>query len=131
MAQAMWPRLCYIGSVSADWPGTVWLGASSTQADQCRGAWATVQGWPQELQHQLFDIVIVGGGIVGLASARTLILKHPGLSIGVVEKEKDLGMYALSLLGTCLFCQAESVMKNVDVSVSFCVLLKAKSGARV
>jgi glycerol-3-phosphate dehydrogenase len=39
-----------------------------------------VQGWPQELQHQLFDIVIVGGGIVGLASARTLILKHLGLS---------------------------------------------------
>nr|XP_045011406.1 L-2-hydroxyglutarate dehydrogenase, mitochondrial isoform X2 [Jaculus jaculus] len=40
-----------------------------------------------------FDIVIVGGGIVGLASARALILKHPTLSIGVVEKEKDLAVH--------------------------------------
>ncbi|EGW14422.1 L-2-hydroxyglutarate dehydrogenase, mitochondrial [Cricetulus griseus] len=40
-----------------------------------------------------FDIVIIGGGIVGLASARTLILKYPGLSIGVVEKEKDLALH--------------------------------------
>lgn len=40
-----------------------------------------------------FDIVVIGGGIVGLASARTLILKHPGLSIGVVEKEKDLALH--------------------------------------
>lgn len=30
---------------------------------------------------------------MGLASARTLILKHPGLSIGVVEKEKDLALH--------------------------------------
>lgn len=67
---------------------------------------------------------------MGLASARTLILKHPELSIGVVEKEKDLGMYTLSLLGTCLFFQAEAVMKNVDVSVSLCVLLTAKSSSK-
>ncbi|XP_040825110.1 L-2-hydroxyglutarate dehydrogenase, mitochondrial isoform X2 [Ochotona curzoniae] len=40
-----------------------------------------------------FDIVIVGGGIVGLASARALILRHPELSIGVVEKEKDLAIH--------------------------------------
>lgn len=67
---------------------------------------------------------------MGLASARTLILKYPGLSIGVVEKEKDLGMHTISLLGTCLFCQAELVMKNVDVSVSFWVIVKGKSGTR-
>uniref|UniRef100_A0A8C9PGD3 L-2-hydroxyglutarate dehydrogenase, mitochondrial n=1 Tax=Spermophilus dauricus TaxID=99837 RepID=A0A8C9PGD3_SPEDA len=40
-----------------------------------------------------FDIVIVGGGIVGLASARALILRHPALSIGVLEKEKDLATH--------------------------------------
>ncbi|XP_063500666.1 L-2-hydroxyglutarate dehydrogenase, mitochondrial isoform X4 [Symphalangus syndactylus] len=40
-----------------------------------------------------FDIVIVGGGIVGLASARALILRHPSLSIGVLEKEKDLAVH--------------------------------------
>ncbi|XP_049623244.1 L-2-hydroxyglutarate dehydrogenase, mitochondrial [Suncus etruscus] len=40
-----------------------------------------------------FDIVIIGGGIVGLASARTLILRHPTLSICVLEKEKDLAIH--------------------------------------
>ncbi|XP_062946892.1 L-2-hydroxyglutarate dehydrogenase, mitochondrial isoform X2 [Cynocephalus volans] len=40
-----------------------------------------------------FDVVIVGGGIVGLASARALILRHPALSIGVLEKEKDLAVH--------------------------------------
>ncbi|KAM4853783.1 L-2-hydroxyglutarate dehydrogenase, mitochondrial isoform 2-T2 [Thomomys bottae] len=40
-----------------------------------------------------FDIVIVGGGIVGLASARALTLRHPQLSIGVLEKEKDLAVH--------------------------------------
>ncbi|XP_012579802.1 PREDICTED: L-2-hydroxyglutarate dehydrogenase, mitochondrial isoform X2 [Condylura cristata] len=40
-----------------------------------------------------FDIVIIGGGIVGLASARALILQHPTLSIGVLEKEKDLAVH--------------------------------------
>lgn len=34
---------------------------------------------------------------MGLASARALILRHPELSIGVVEKEKDLGMYAVTV----------------------------------
>lgn len=68
---------------------------------------------------------------MGLASARTLILKHPGLSIGVVEKEKDLGMYVYrQLAGNLLPLMAESVMKNVDGSVSFWVLLKGKSGTR-
>ncbi|XP_042533909.1 L-2-hydroxyglutarate dehydrogenase, mitochondrial [Dipodomys spectabilis] len=40
-----------------------------------------------------FDIVVVGGGIVGLASARALTLRHPQLKIGVLEKEKDLAVH--------------------------------------
>uniref|UniRef100_A0A452TNP1 L-2-hydroxyglutarate dehydrogenase, mitochondrial n=1 Tax=Ursus maritimus TaxID=29073 RepID=A0A452TNP1_URSMA len=40
-----------------------------------------------------FDVIIIGGGIVGLASARALILRHPALSIGVLEKEKDLAVH--------------------------------------
>lgn len=37
------------------------------------------------------DIAVVGGGIVGLATARELILRHPNLSFTVLEKEKELG----------------------------------------
>ena len=39
-----------------------------------------------------YDVVVVGGGIVGMATARELILRHPSLSFAVVEKENDLGM---------------------------------------
>ena len=34
-----------------------------------------------------FDIVVVGGGIVGLASAYKIAKNHPAVRIGVLEKE--------------------------------------------
>ncbi len=40
---------------------------------------------------QKFDIVIVGGGIVGLATAHQLTKEFSHLSIAVIEKEKELG----------------------------------------
>ena len=38
-----------------------------------------------------YDVVIVGGGIVGMATAQELITRHPNLSFAVVEKENELG----------------------------------------
>lgn len=38
-------------------------------------------------KHNSYDIVVIGGGIVGSASARELILRHPTLKIAIVEKE--------------------------------------------
>ncbi|XP_032706900.1 L-2-hydroxyglutarate dehydrogenase, mitochondrial-like [Lontra canadensis] len=65
-------------------------------AAACRPApgrpWPLCQGG-RRASTRSFDVVIIGGGIVGLASARALILRHPAFSIGVLEKEKDLGMY--------------------------------------
>jgi L-2-hydroxyglutarate oxidase len=40
-----------------------------------------------------FDFIIVGGGIVGLATAYKLQLKFPNKSIAVLEKESDVGMH--------------------------------------
>lgn len=41
-----------------------------------------------------YDVVIVGGGIVGMATARELILRHPTLTFAVVDKENRLGRWA-------------------------------------
>ena len=39
------------------------------------------------------DIAIVGGGIVGLSTARTLAERHRGLRIAVIEKEADTAQH--------------------------------------
>lgn len=43
------------------------------------------------LYSSTYDVAVVGGGIVGLATARELILRHPSLSFILLEKEKELG----------------------------------------
>ena len=40
-----------------------------------------------------FDIVVVGGGIVGLASAYKITLSHPDIRIAVLEKEGQLAAH--------------------------------------
>jgi L-2-hydroxyglutarate oxidase LhgO len=40
-----------------------------------------------------FDIAVIGGGIVGLASAYKIQVRYPSVRIGVFEKEKQLAMH--------------------------------------
>lgn len=40
-----------------------------------------------------FDLVCVGGGIVGVASAREILLRHPHLKVAIVEKENKLAFH--------------------------------------
>lgn len=42
---------------------------------------------------KIYDIIVVGGGIVGLASAYKLQKKYPQLSIAVLEKEQTLAFH--------------------------------------
>ncbi|XP_054303608.1 L-2-hydroxyglutarate dehydrogenase, mitochondrial isoform X3 [Pongo pygmaeus] len=72
------------GGFAGDFPGASGL-ASGRPRPLCGGS--------RSASTSSFDIVIVGGGIVGLASARALILRHPSLSIGVLEKERDLAVH--------------------------------------
>ena len=39
--------------------------------------------------NEKFDIIVVGGGIVGLATAYKLTLMHPNKKVLVLEKEKE------------------------------------------
>ncbi len=41
----------------------------------------------------IYDIAVVGGGIVGLATARELLLRHPGLRLEILEKEDVLSKH--------------------------------------
>lgn len=49
-----------------------------------------------DLRFSTYDVTVVGGGIVGLATARELILRHPSLSFILLEKEKELGGLRIS-----------------------------------
>ncbi len=42
---------------------------------------------------QRSDVVVIGGGLVGLATAVALSERHPGRSITVLEKEPSVGMH--------------------------------------
>ncbi|MCU1677869.1 MAG: dependent oxidoreductase [Frankiales bacterium] len=44
----------------------------------------------------LYDVILVGGGIVGLASARAIALRQPGARILVLEKEAAIGLHQTS-----------------------------------
>jgi L-2-hydroxyglutarate oxidase LhgO len=37
-----------------------------------------------------YDVAIIGGGILGLSSARELLRAHPGLRVGVIEKGSEV-----------------------------------------
>lgn len=59
-----------------------------------------------------FDVAVVGAGIVGLASARELVLRHPELAFAVLEKEKELGTVGVPLLG-CQKSQPKYLHQNI------------------
>lgn len=41
----------------------------------------------------MIDYAVVGGGIVGLATARSLLMRHPGSSVVVFDKEREVGLH--------------------------------------
>lgn len=41
----------------------------------------------------LFDVVVVGGGILGLSISRQLLRERPGLRLAILEKEKSLATH--------------------------------------
>src|SRR5665213_709852 len=42
---------------------------------------------------RLYDVAIVGGGIVGLATAMLMLEKHPHLKVAILEKEDRIAAH--------------------------------------
>ncbi len=40
-----------------------------------------------------YDVVVIGAGIVGLASARELLMRHPGLRLAALDREASIGAH--------------------------------------
>ncbi|XP_065832745.1 L-2-hydroxyglutarate dehydrogenase, mitochondrial-like [Oscarella lobularis] len=49
--------------------------------------------WISAKSSRHFDLIVVGGGIVGLATARELLLRHKNHSVALLEKEKRLAAH--------------------------------------
>ncbi len=43
-----------------------------------------------------FDVAVVGGGIIGLATAREILKRYPHMKVAVLEKEKEVGPHQSS-----------------------------------
>lgn len=41
----------------------------------------------------IYDIAVIGGGIIGLATARRLLIRHPSLKVCVLERDYELANY--------------------------------------
>jgi hypothetical protein len=53
----------------------------------------TLRWFSQDCAQRNFDMVVVGGGIVGLATARELLQRHAGIRIAVLDKEEVVGYH--------------------------------------
>lgn len=76
-----------------------------------------------------YDVIIVGGGIVGLATAYNLLKTKPGLSVAVLEKEKEPAMHQTGhnsgVIHSGIYykpgsLKAQNCLNGYDMLLNFC-----------
>ena len=78
------------------------------------------------LSNETYDVIIVGGGIVGLATAQELISRHPNLKFGLLEKESELAFHQTGHNSGVL--HAGIYYKPGSLMAKLCVEGKSNSG---
>lgn len=75
------------------------------------------------------SVIVIGGGIVGLATAYKLSLKYPGIAITVLEKEKAVGQHQSGNNSGVLHCglyykpgsmKAKLAVSGIRQMIEFC-----------
>ena len=83
----------------------------------------------QQKENNFYDLAIVGGGIVGLATARELALRHPLMKLVLLEKESLLAMHQSShnsgvihsgIYYTPGTLKAKLCVKGLDMTYAYC-----------
>lgn len=60
----------------------------------CNNSFFSYQQQQSKRYHtENYDVAIVGGGIVGMATARELMIRYPKKKFILLEKEPELGIY--------------------------------------
>ncbi|XP_054722717.1 L-2-hydroxyglutarate dehydrogenase, mitochondrial-like [Uloborus diversus] len=81
------------------------------------------------MQRLAYDVVVVGGGIIGTATARELLLRNPGLKLALVEKEKAIaqhqsghnsGVVHSGLYYTPGSLKAKLCVEGLDLAYQYC-----------
>ncbi|XP_050541818.1 L-2-hydroxyglutarate dehydrogenase, mitochondrial [Daktulosphaira vitifoliae] len=52
-----------------------------------------IKRYSSQFSNNSFDVVVVGGGIIGCATARALLIENRNLRVGLVEKENKLSFH--------------------------------------
>ncbi len=77
----------------------------------------------------MYDVTIIGGGIVGLATAYQLLIRHPNVKIIVLEKEDNIGKHQTGhnsgVIHSGIYykpdtLKAKNCLKGKDSLIKFC-----------
>jgi len=80
----------------------VLAGATSSSSSSPSQATALAKEVLKEPTHGHYDFAVVGGGILGVAIARQLLLEHPTKTVCVVEKEPTVAVHQSSHNSGCI-----------------------------
>ena len=76
-----------------------------------------------------YDIIIIGAGIVGLATGLKLLEKNPGLHLLILEKEADIAMHQTGhnsgVIHSGIYykpgsLKAENCLRGYSMLIDFC-----------